>query len=315
MRLQKTFRSFLAIFCFAFASVANAALVDFTSRVWGEAINDGDGTTATVGNVTLTASNGILTFNSSNSETSGCMAGVENHGLACSGDGIGINNDEITESGDVFTSIDQTITISFAAPVDVTNVFLLDLFANETSSHNDIHSSDSSDDSSDHDDSSSSHSSDSGDSSSDHDDSSSSHSSDSSDSSSDHDDSSSSHSSDSSDSSSDHDDSSSSHSSDSSHSSGDHDDSNNSASVGEIAVIDGLLFGPPADSLDNLGGYYETGFNKWGALTVVLSGNTDDYSDYSLAAIEIGMSPVPVPGAFILFGTVLLGMFGIKRFK
>lgn len=197
--------------------MANASLIDFTDSSWSNAITNGTGTTATVGNITLTASNGSLTFNDSDSERSGCLAGQTSHGLACAGDGIGIGNDEITESGTHFNTSDQTITISFASAVDISNVSLLDLFGNENS--------------------------------------------------------------------------------------------------GEIAVIDGLLFGPPVGNLGISGGYYATGFTKQNALSIVLQGNIDNFSDFSLAALNIEVSPVPLPGALLLFGSALLGLFGFKRFS
>ena len=70
-----------------------------------------------------------MTFNAW--DNGGCIAGQDSHGLACDGDGIGIRNDEITELGN--TSAAQTITISFDNAVNVTNLFLLDLFGSEQS--------------------------------------------------------------------------------------------------------------------------------------------------------------------------------------
>jgi hypothetical protein len=104
-----------------------AALIDFTDISWKNAITAGGGSTATIDNVTLTATGGYLTFNGSSSEQSGCAAGQPDNGLTCDGDGIGINNDEITQGGN------QTLTISFLDPVNVDDIFLLDLFGDEGS--------------------------------------------------------------------------------------------------------------------------------------------------------------------------------------
>ena len=59
------------------------------------------------------------------------------------------------------------------------------------------------------------------------------------------------------------------------------------------------------------GGFYDTGFYGTNIASIILSGNKDDFSDYALAGIEV--SPVPIPGAAILFGSALLGFFGFKR--
>ncbi|MBM3513745.1 MAG: hypothetical protein FJX59_08520 [Alphaproteobacteria bacterium] len=48
------------------------------------------------------------------------------HNLACGGDGIGIGEDEITQGGS------EKLTITFSAPVQVTNIELLDLFNNNS---------------------------------------------------------------------------------------------------------------------------------------------------------------------------------------
>ena len=79
-----------------------------------------------------------------------------------------------------------------------------------------------------------------------------------------------------------------------------------SEQTGEIAIIDGIqYFG------DNLlpGGFYATGFTGQGISSIVFSGNFDSFSDYAIAGIEV--SAVPLPGAVVLFGTALLGFFGV----
>jgi len=195
----------------AFSVSAQANLIDFTGADWEQAIIDGGGTTASIGNVTLTANTGSLTFN--RNDSGGCKAGQPTNGLSCDGDGIGINNDEITQGGS------QNITISFQQAVNITDILLLDLFSNESGR-----------------------------------------------------------------------------------------DVNGDPTVGEIAIIDGIeYFGP------NLlpGGFYETGFSGQAITSIVFSGNLDSFSDYAVAGIKI--SPVPLPGAAILFGSALLGFFGFKR--
>ncbi len=198
---------------FAFSAAAQATLIDFTGANWEQAIIDGGGSTATIGNLTLTANNGLLTFN--RNDSGGCKDGQPTNGLTCDGDGIGINNDEISQGGS------QQITFTFDKAVNITNIFLLDLFSGERGY-----------------------------------------------------------------------------------------DVNGDPTVGEIAVIDGIqYFGP------NLlaGGYYATGFSKQAITSIIFSGNLDSFSDYALAAIDVEISPVPVPGAAILFGSALLGFFGFKR--
>ncbi|GMR16443.1 MAG: hypothetical protein BMS9Abin31_0778 [Gammaproteobacteria bacterium] len=196
---------------FAVSVSAQAMLIDFTDKSWEAAINAGTGTSATIGNVTLTANTGSLTFN--RNDSGGCKNGQPTNGLQCDGDGIGINNDEITQGGS------QQITVSFSEAVNINNILLLDLFANETGYELDW-----------------------------------------------------------------------------------------SKRTGEIAVIDGLFYSGPNPLA---GGYYATGITGQGITSIVFSGYLDRFSDYALAGIDI--SPVPIPGAAILFGSALLGFFGFKR--
>jgi len=215
MNIRNVSRWLFATALLTFAMTANAAFIDFTDDSWSDAINIGSNTNATIDNVTLTALNGKLTFNAR--DRGGCVAGQPTNGLTCDGDGIGVNNDEITQAGSEFTSSDQTITISFAEAVDITNLYVLDLFGSEGN--------------------------------------------------------------------------------------------------GEIAVIDGVGYQAPAGNLGIAGGYYATGFTGFGITSIVLTGNEDYFSDYALAAIDVEISAVPLPGALILFGSALLGMFGFKRFS
>ena len=108
---------------FVFSAAAQATLIDFTGADWEQAIVNGGGTTATIGNITLTADNGSLTFN--RKDSGGCKAGQPTNGLTCDGDGIGVNNDEITQGGS------QQITLTFDKAVNITDIILLDLFSAE----------------------------------------------------------------------------------------------------------------------------------------------------------------------------------------
>lgn len=196
----------ILLVAFAFSVSAQATLIDFTDSSWQTAINVGDGTTATIGNVTLQSTGGYLTFNAG--DNAGCIDGQPNNNLTCDGDGIGINNDEISQSST------QSITISFAEAVNVSNIFLLDLFGVEK--------------------------------------------------------------------------------------------------TGEIAVIDGNAYHALIKN-GGIGGFFATGYSVDGIMSIVLSGYADYFSDYALAAIDVEISAVPVPGAAILFGSALLGFFGFKR--
>jgi len=111
---------------FAFSVSAQAVSVDFTGQDWKDAINSSSyQTSATVGNVTLSTSKSwhYLNFNGSDSEVRGCVSGSGLHDLACLGDGIGIRNDEISGY--------EELLIEFAEAVDVTKIYLLDLFGAE----------------------------------------------------------------------------------------------------------------------------------------------------------------------------------------
>lgn len=126
------FRQITAILiAVSFSLSAHAVSVDFTDASWKAAVGTGQ-TSASVGNVTISTSKSwhYLSFNSSNSETSGCKSGSSLHDLACLGDGIGIQkgtrtNDEI--------SYGEQLLIEFAEAVDVAKIYLLDLFGAEKS--------------------------------------------------------------------------------------------------------------------------------------------------------------------------------------
>ena len=205
-------RLFFLIAALSSSMSVQATLIDFTHISWDTAINTGGGTTATIGNVTLTSSRRNLTFNGSESEQSGCAAGKVKHGLKCDGDGIGIKDDEITHGRH---GRYEKLTISFVEPVNINNLLLLDLFGNERRR-------------------------------------------------------------------------------------------------GERAIINGSSYQALPDNDGFPGGFYATGFSAQGITSIMLTAGKDRFSDYALAAIDV--SPVPLPGAFVLFASALLGLFGFRRF-
>lgn len=220
-------RIFILLAAFAFSVSAQAVSVDFTGQDWKDAINaSSDPTSATVGNVTLSTgySKHHLNFNGSSSEIRGCAAGSDLHDLACLGDGIGINNDEI---GGYY----EELLIEFAEAVDVTKIYLLDLFGAETPRYG--------------------------------------------------------------------------------------------SAVGEKAIIINsndvnktVIGAVDADGDSIAGGFFSVEYSVIegkGLTSILLKGYKDCFSDFALAGLEIAPSPVPVPGAAILFGSALLGFFGFKR--
>ena len=108
------------------ATSASAMVIDFTSQAWTTAIGTGK-KTVTLGDVTVASVGtpaGNLTFNGG-AERTDCQAGQSLHGLACFGDGIGIDDDEITQG------MIEKIKVTFANAVDILDVHFLDLFGNE----------------------------------------------------------------------------------------------------------------------------------------------------------------------------------------
>ena len=91
---------------------------------------------------------------------------------------------------------------------------------------------------------------------------------------------------------------------------------------GETAVISwgSETINPKASGSYNPGGYWEVNFpyDNNGDLLIMagissftLTGFGDDFSDYALARIEF--SAVPVPAAFWMFGTALIGFVAMSR--
>ncbi len=113
---------------------AKASIVDFTSSDWSGVQGESN---FVLGDIQLTSTNtgssrNFMTFNDPDN-AGGCGRGNQSEtdlavatGLACIGDGIGIIDDEITESSG------ETLIVSFlGSPVNVTDIHLLDLFARE----------------------------------------------------------------------------------------------------------------------------------------------------------------------------------------
>ncbi len=125
MKIGKAIASTTFCFTAVLFSVSNqAGLIDFTGTDWSGV--QGQNSFESNG-VTLTSVGGLMSFNDSGSEQSGCDASflVTATNLACDGDGIGIGSDEITGK------YQQSLTIKFDSAVDIIQVELLDLFRNE----------------------------------------------------------------------------------------------------------------------------------------------------------------------------------------
>lgn len=132
------------------AGSANAVLFDFTDRaLWQPTIGSDSATTRTrvisdIG-VTLTASGGRLVFEAFDgrlgTDPNPCESTFRTPTLACSGDGFGISNDEIS-AGPVFGQ--ERLTVSFFDPetgqpmtVGLEGFEFLDLFAANTHTNDD----------------------------------------------------------------------------------------------------------------------------------------------------------------------------------
>lgn len=115
-------------------STASAAIIDFTSNAWSGANNV---SSHSVGGVTLTATGAALSLSTPFLTFNGSSCGNAGVGLACQGDGIGINSRTFAIV-DIF--VDQTdevdlsevLTITFATPTNIAGLDVLNLFANES---------------------------------------------------------------------------------------------------------------------------------------------------------------------------------------
>lgn len=126
----------VTVFASVLACVSNShaapLLIDFTDASKWSGVQGQSSFTASYDDLDVTASTstGGLTFNAH--DNGGCVTGANQtvHDLECDGDGLGINNDEITEGGH------QQITIMFSKAVSLNDIELLDLFNN--SSENEV---------------------------------------------------------------------------------------------------------------------------------------------------------------------------------
>lgn len=211
-------RILILLATFVFSVSAHATLIDFTkSTDWASAqgqfsysnVINSIGVTISSGS---TASGEFLTFNAR--DNGGCIGGSAKTYLKCDGDGMGIIDDEIQINGT------QKVIVDFDSAVNISNIFLLDLFIN--------------------------------------------------------------------------------------------DNGNKGNNEKAVMTIDGVEYNFDAESTSN-GGFLNTGFALLNVSQIVFSGYDDLFSDYALAGIDVELSPVPLPGAAILFGSAILGFFGFKR--
>jgi hypothetical protein len=129
-----TVRAALALATFAFFGTvqsSQAAVIDFTNAAaWSGAAGTTLYTSATLfDGVQVTVASqgpgGILTFNNGGDVNPTC-AGVT--GLSCQGDGLGVNDDEVTTGSGLLDPALERLYVSFNAPVNVTQIGFLDLF-------------------------------------------------------------------------------------------------------------------------------------------------------------------------------------------
>jgi len=129
MTIWVTTRTFvIGVILLAPVAVAHAVMVDFTDNVWSGVSGTNNHSIGTA--ITLNSVGGNMTFNSSDGAP-GCGNSSELNiksttGLDCTGDGIGIDDDEISQGGN------QSLTVTFDdGPVNIHAIHLLDLFATE----------------------------------------------------------------------------------------------------------------------------------------------------------------------------------------
>ena len=123
--MKTVLRLLLVVFAAALlgAAPAQAVTVDFTSTTWSGVSGLNTFTDPDSG-ITISSTGGNMTFNSSLAERAGCvLAGPT--GLACRGDGIGINDDEVTGN------LTEVLKLTFSTPVNLFDVHVLDLFRHE----------------------------------------------------------------------------------------------------------------------------------------------------------------------------------------
>ncbi len=111
---KKLIAALLSSICvLALVAQAQAILIDFTSNEWSDVATDSSENIGGI-EVTVSSADGTLTWNPEHGDID------LPYGLAGIGDGIGVNNDEVSES--------QTLIIEFSPDVIVQEIYLLDLF-------------------------------------------------------------------------------------------------------------------------------------------------------------------------------------------
>jgi len=129
--IKKMSKALSVIALLVSANYVQATVIDFTSDQWRSAVGTGN-SSATVGDVTVKSFGGSLSFNgydytkNKSGDEVGCQLGQASHGLACSGDGLGVGDDEIFHS-----NFSQHIIVEFAKAVNITGIEFLDLFGDE----------------------------------------------------------------------------------------------------------------------------------------------------------------------------------------
>ena len=131
-------RAVLAVAAIAFLGAAQssqAAVIDFTKASdWAGVAGQWQFTSGTLFDgvtvqVTSQGPGSLLTFNNGGDVNASC-AGVT--GLACQGDGLGINDDEVTKGSSLVDPTLERLYVYFNKPVNVTQIGFLDLFGINT---------------------------------------------------------------------------------------------------------------------------------------------------------------------------------------
>ncbi|MBI1365909.1 MAG: hypothetical protein GC153_08120, partial [Alphaproteobacteria bacterium] len=111
--MRKIMATMVAVGAFAFAGAANAAILDFTDPT----------TPLSTAAYTVTSTGGVIT-NSQPQDGSTCATKLPV--LACEVDGLGVTDDEVTNT----IRTGESLTITFNQDVAIDGIALLDLFQN-----------------------------------------------------------------------------------------------------------------------------------------------------------------------------------------
>ncbi len=114
---------------------SEAAVVDFTNSAAWSGVAGTDHYTSSVlydgVQVTVTSQGpaGLLTFNDGGDVNSSCAA---TSGLSCQGDGLGINDDEVTKGSSLLDKDLERVYVYFSSAVNISEIAFLDLFGTNT---------------------------------------------------------------------------------------------------------------------------------------------------------------------------------------